>query len=58
MAKETSDSLKNLIIYSVYIRSHTPEGNFQGIYQGHPQDKEAWCGCDLVYADSSHWQIE
>ncbi|MDT3390543.1 MAG: alpha-amylase, partial [bacterium] len=27
----TSKSLRNLVIYSVYVRNHTPEGTFRAI---------------------------
>ena len=31
MAQNTDPKLQNLIIYSIYVRSHTPEGTFNAI---------------------------
>lgn len=31
MAENTQKNCRNLVIYSVYVRSHTPEGTFEGV---------------------------
>ena len=47
MAKETSPKLNNLIIYEIYVRSHTPEGTFRALIPDLPRIKKM--GVDVVW---------
>ncbi len=47
MAKETPSTLRNLIIYEVYVRNHTPEGTFKAFNQDLPRIKKM--GVDVIW---------
>ena len=46
MAKNTDLSLRNAVIYSVYIRNHTAEGTFRAAEADLPRIREL--GADIV----------
>lgn len=47
MAKNTPDSLKNQVMYSVYVRNHTPEGTFAALEKDLPRIKGL--GVDVLW---------
>ncbi len=47
MAKNTSLSCRNLVIYSVFVRCHTPEGTFEGVRRDLPRVKAL--GADVIW---------
>ena len=47
MAKETKKTLRNQVIYSVYVRNHSAEGNFAGVEKD--LDRIRALGTDIVW---------
>ena len=47
MAEHTSLSYRNQVIYSVFVRNHTPEGTFEGVRRDLPRIKAL--GVDVVW---------
>ena len=47
MAKNTDNSLRNQVIYSIYVRNHTPEGTFQAVIPD--LDRIKALGTDIVW---------
>jgi glycosidase len=47
MAKNTDTSLQKQVIYSIYVRSHTPEGTFLSIIPD--LDRIRALGCDIIW---------
>lgn len=47
MAKETKKMLRNQVIYSVYVRNHSTEGNFAGVEKD--LDRIKALGTDIVW---------
>jgi glycosidase len=52
MAKDTPLSLKNLIIYSIYVRNHSQEGTFQAVTRDLPRIKKM--GVDVIWLMPIH----
>lgn len=52
MAADTSTNLRSLIIYSVFVRNHTPEGTFRSVIPDLPRIKEL--GADAVWLMPIH----
>lgn len=47
MAKETNKALRNLVIYSVYVRNHSEEGTFAGVEKDLDRIKDL--GTDIIW---------
>ena len=47
MAKNTSTALREQVIYSVYVRNHTPEGTFRAVIPD--LDRIRALGTDIVW---------
>lgn len=47
MAKETNKALRNLVIYSVYVRNHSEEGTFTGVEKDLDRIKDL--GTDIIW---------
>ena len=47
MAEQTSTAYRNQVIYSVFVRCHTPEGTFEGVRRDLPRIREL--GADIVW---------
>lgn len=47
MALHTSKALRNQVIYSVFVRNHTPEGTFEGLRRDLPRIKAL--GADIIW---------
>ena len=47
MAKSTGTDLRNLVVYSVYVRNHSAEGTFKGLQRDLDRIKEL--GADIVW---------
>ena len=52
MARETSLELRNSILYSVYVRNHTPEGNFRALEADLP--RICALGVDVIWLMPIH----
>lgn len=52
MAENTQKSLRNLVIYSVYVRNHTPEGTFEGVRRD--LERIRGLGTDVVWLMPIH----
>ncbi|MBR6352271.1 MAG: alpha-amylase [Firmicutes bacterium] len=52
MALDTKKSLRNLVIYSVYVRNHTKEGTFRAVIPDLPRIKDL--GTDVVWLMPIH----
>lgn len=52
MAEGTDKTYRNQVIYSVYVRSHTPEGTFEGVRRDLPRIREL--GVDTVWLMPIH----
>lgn len=52
MARETNLQLRNSIIYSVYVRNHTPEGNFRALEADLPRIRRL--GVDVIWLMPIH----
>lgn len=52
MATQTPKSYRNLIMYSVYVRNHTPEGTFQAL--GKDLDRIKSLGVDIIWLMPIH----
>ena len=50
--KDTDKSLRNLVIYSVYVRNHTPEGTFRALEADLPRIKAM--GTDMIWLMPIH----
>lgn len=50
--KDTDKSLRNLVIYSVYVRNHTPEGTFRALEADLPRIKAL--GADMIWLMPIH----
>ncbi len=50
--KDTDKSLRNLVIYSVYVRNHTPEGTFRALEADLPRIKAL--GTDMIWLMPIH----
>ena len=40
MASDTNINLRNQVMYSVYVRNHTPEGTFKALEKDLPRIKQ------------------
>ena len=47
MAKDTPITLRNQVIYSVFVRNHSPEGTFEGVRRD--LDRIAALGVDIIW---------
>ena len=54
MAKETNAALQKQVIYSVYVRNHTPEGTFAAVAGDLDRITRAGYGHNMVHADPPH----
>ncbi len=52
MAKDTNKALRSQVIYSIYVRSHTPEGTFRAILPDLERIKEL--GTDIIWLMPIH----
>ncbi len=52
MAKNTPKSIRNLVIYEIYVRSHSPQGTFQGVTADLPRIKAL--GVDVIWLMPIH----
>lgn len=52
MAKNTSTALREQVIYSVYVRNHTPEGTFRAVIPD--LDRIRALGTDIVWFMPTH----
>lgn len=52
MAQDTSTSIRNLVIYSVFVRNHTPEGTFRAVIPDLPRIHAL--GTDVVWLMPIH----
>ncbi len=52
MAKDTPKDYRSLVIYEIYIRSHSPQGTFQGVTDDLPRVKDL--GVDVVWLMPIH----
>lgn len=52
MAKNTQKSVRSLVIYEIYVRSHSPQGTFQGVSDDLPRIKSL--GVDVVWLMPIH----
>jgi len=52
MASDTPSTLRNLIIYSIYVRAHSPEGNFKGVTRDLERIKSM--GVDFIWLMPIH----
>lgn len=52
MAKNTSIALRSQVVYSIYVRSHTPEGTFRAVIPDLPRIKEL--GTDIIWLMPIH----
>lgn len=52
MAEQTSKTLRNQVIYSVFVRNHTPEGTFEGVRRDLPRIREL--GVDIIWLMPIH----
>jgi len=52
MAKNTQKSVRSLVIYEIYVRSHSPQGTFQGVTDDLPRIKSL--GVDVVWLMPIH----
>ena len=52
MAENTSKALRNQVIYSVYVRNHTREGDFEGVRKDLPRIRAL--GVDIVWLMPIH----
>ncbi|MDP4145842.1 MAG: alpha-amylase family glycosyl hydrolase [Bacillota bacterium] len=52
MAKDTRESLRNMIMYSVYVRNHSEEGNFKGVTKD--LDRIKALGTDILWLMPIH----
>lgn len=50
--KDTDKTLRNLVIYSVYVRNHTPEGTFRALEADLPRIKTL--GADMIWLMPIH----
>lgn len=50
--KDTDKTLRNLVIYSVYVRNHTPEGTFRALEADLPRIKAL--GADMIWLMPIH----
>lgn len=47
MASDTNINLRNQVMYSVYVRNHTPEGTFKALEKDLPRIKQM--GVDVIW---------
>ena len=47
MAKDTAAAYRNQVIYSVFVRNHTPEGTFEGVRRDLPRIQAL--GADIIW---------
>ena len=52
MAQQTSKTLRNQVIYSVFVRCHTPEGTFEGVRRDLPRIRAL--GADIIWLMPIH----
>jgi Glycosidases len=52
MANNTSKSVRSLVVYEIYVRSHSPQGTFQGVTDDLPRIKSL--GVDVVWLMPIH----
>ena len=52
MAQDTNTSIRNLVIYSVFVRNHTPEGTFRAVIPDLPRIHAL--GTDVVWLMPIH----
>lgn len=52
MAKDTPITLRNQVIYSVFVRNHSPEGTFEGVRRD--LDRIAALGVDIIWLMPIH----
>ena len=52
MASDTNINLRNQVMYSVYVRNHTPEGTFKALEKDLPRIKQM--GVDVIWLMPIH----
>ncbi|BBB47441.1 alpha-amylase family glycosyl hydrolase [Pelolinea submarina] len=52
MAKDTPKDYRSLVIYEIYVRSHSPQGTFQGVAVDLPRIKDL--GVDIIWLMPIH----
>ena len=52
MAKDTPKDYRSLVIYEIYVRSHSPQGTFQGVTDDLPRIKDL--GVDIIWLMPIH----
>ena len=52
MAKDTPKDYRSMVIYEVYVRSHSPQGTFQGVTDDLPRIKDL--GVDIIWLMPIH----
>lgn len=52
MASDTNINLRNQVMYSVYVRNHTPEGTFKAFEKDLPRIKQM--GVDVIWLMPIH----
>jgi glycosidase len=52
MAKNTPHEARNLVIYEIFVRSHSPQGTFQGVTDDLPRIKDL--GVDMIWLMPIH----